>query len=145
MSAPCSSGRVSTGVAQVESTASTAPAAWAISATAAMSVSDQSGLAGVSAQTSFVAPGRTAARTASRSDISTRSTLRPHRVASVRSQLRSDQYITLGARTWSPGESARKTAVAADMPEPSSIAAAAPSSAAMTASASRTVSLSGRA
>jgi len=42
------------------------------------------------------------------------------------SQLRSDQYITLGATTRSPGESARKTAVAADMPEPSTNAAAPP-------------------
>ncbi len=109
-----------------------------------MSVSDQSGLAGVSTQTSLVPPGRTAARTASRSAVSTRSTSRPQRRPSVTSQLRSAQYITLGATTWSPGESARSTAVAADMPEPSSIAAAAPSSAARSASASRTVSLSGR-
>ena len=109
-----------------------------------MSVIDQSGLEGVSTQTSFVAPGRIAARTASRSEVSTRSTRRPQCVASVTSQLRSDQYMTLGATTWSPGESARNRAVAADMPEPKTIAASAPSSAAISASASRTVPLSGR-
>ena len=39
------------------------------------------------------------------------------------SQLRSAQYITSGAITWSPGFSAWNTAVAAAMPEPNSIAA----------------------
>src|SRR5262249_25931205 len=132
------------GVAQVESTASTAPALCAIFATAAKSVIDHSGLAGVSAQMSLVEPGRTEARTASTSLISTRSTFKPHQTASLISQLRSDQYMTFGAMTWSPGESARNTAVAADIPEPNTTAAFAPSRAAISLSASRTVSLSGR-
>ena len=54
MSAPCSIGRVSTGDATVESTASSAPARWAMSAAAAMSVMPQVGLAGVSAQINLV-------------------------------------------------------------------------------------------
>ena len=68
------SGRVNTGVAAVESMPSAAPPAWAMSATAAMSVMFQSGLPGVSIQTSFVS-GFMAARTAARSAKSTRSTL----------------------------------------------------------------------
>ena len=74
MSAPCSIGRVSTGVPTVESTASSAPARWAMSAAAAMSVTHQVGLAGVSIQTSLVAPGRTAAAMASVRSASTKST-----------------------------------------------------------------------
>ena len=51
-----------------------APAACAIAAVAAMSVTVQSGLAGVSIQTSRVLPGRTAARTAAGSVMSMSST-----------------------------------------------------------------------
>ena len=69
------------------------------------------------------------------SSVSTSSTFSPQRVASVSSQLRSDQYITFGASTWSPGASARNTAVAAAMPEAKTAAPSAPSSAASTASA----------
>ncbi len=54
MSAPSSSGRVSTGVANVLSTPNSTPCRWAISAQAAMSVIDSSGLPGVSIQTSRV-------------------------------------------------------------------------------------------
>src|ERR687892_19908 len=57
-SAPRSSGRVSSGVATVLSTASSAPAACASLAAAAMSVIAQVGLAGVSIQSSRVWPGR---------------------------------------------------------------------------------------
>ena len=64
-----------------------------------MSVIVHSGLAGVSSQTNLVSPGRTAARTATRSEVSTMSTRSPHSAASVISQLRSAQYITLGATT----------------------------------------------
>ena len=99
MSAPSSSGRVSTGVAAVESTATDAPAACAISQLAAMSVIDHSGLAGVSIQTSRVRPGCTARRTSSVSVMSMNSTRSPHCVAKFMSQLRSDQYITFGAST----------------------------------------------
>jgi hypothetical protein len=77
-SAPNSIGRDSTGVATVESTASRAPAACAISAAAARSVMSHSGLAGVSAQTIFVLPGRIARLSAPRSVMSTISTASPH-------------------------------------------------------------------
>jgi hypothetical protein len=96
-SAPRLSGRVWIGEAVVESTASRAPAACAISAAAAMSVMVQSGLEGVSIQTSLVTPGFTASRRASRLSVSTKSTLKPQRTASVMSQLRRAQYMTLEA------------------------------------------------
>ncbi len=60
------------------------------------------------------------------------------------SQLRSAQYITVGAMMWSPGASAMNTDVAAAIPEENTIAPAASSHMAITDSASRTVSLSGR-
>src|SRR5439155_1032995 len=50
MCAPSSIGRVSTGVAEVESTATVAPVSRAISVAAAMSVMSQVGFAGVSIQ-----------------------------------------------------------------------------------------------
>ena len=74
MSAPCAIGRVRIGVETVESTQSSAPAACAISETAAMSVIVHSGLLGVSIQTMPVLPGWTASRTACRSDVSTKVT-----------------------------------------------------------------------
>ena len=77
MSAPSASGRVKIGVETVESTHSSAPAACAMSETAAMSVMVHSGLLGVSIQNRPVSPGRTAARTASRSDVSTKVTVWP--------------------------------------------------------------------
>ena len=55
MSAPSSNGLVSTGVAKVLSTPSNAPRRWAISAQAAMSVIESSGLPGLSIHTSLVA------------------------------------------------------------------------------------------
>ena len=135
-----------TGEAAVESTARRAPAAWAIPAAAAMSVIVQSGLPGVSIQTSLVRPGSMAARRASRSSVSTKVSARPRRGASSRSQRFSAQYMTVPATTWSPGSRAPNTAVAAAIPEPNSRAPApAPSSIARTDSASRTVALSGRA
>ena len=67
--------------------------------------------------------------------MSTRSTFSPHSVAKPSSQLRSSQYITFGATMWSPGFSARNTAVAAAMPEANSAAAAPFSRLASTASA----------
>jgi hypothetical protein len=145
MSAPSVSGRVCTGEAAVESTASRAPASCATSAAAAMSVMVQSGFEGVSIQTSLVRPGETAARSPSTLSLSTKLTESPHRGASVPSQLRSAQYITLDATTWSPGSRAWNTAVAAAIPEEKrSAPACASSSMASTASASRTVALSGR-
>src|SRR5690349_1836770 len=89
-----------------------------------MSETHHSGLAGVSSQIILVLPGLTAARTASTESASTNSTCSPQWVAKFSSQLRSDQYITVGAITWSPGASARKQAVAALMPEENTNAAA---------------------
>ena len=144
MSAPSASGRVSSGVGTVLSTASRAPQPRAISAMAARSVTHQVGLAGVSTQISLVLPGRTAARTLRASVMSTRSTATPQGCSQPASQLRSAQYITWGAITWSPGFSAWNTAVAAAMPEPNSIAALPPSSEASSASAGRWVGPTGR-
>ena len=127
-SAPRASGWVSTGVATVELTASRAPARCAISATAAMSLISHKGLAGVSSQIRRVRPGCTAAATAARSVVSTSSTARPQRTAWSNSQPRSAQYITRGTTTWSPGDSAWNTAVAAAMPEANRSVAAPPSS-----------------
>ena len=114
-------------------------------ACAAMSLTAQVGLASVSSQTSLVAFGRTAAAMASVRSVSTNSTESPHRVAKVASQLRSDQYMTFGATTWSPGARARKQAVAALMPDEKTSAFAPPSSAARVASAWSKVGLSARA
>jgi hypothetical protein len=110
-----------------------------------MSVTVHSGLAGVSIHTSFVLPGRSAACTAAGSVMSMSSTSRPHWVAKVISQLRSDQYMTLGASTWSPGARAWNTAVAAAMPLAKSSACWPPSSALITASAWSKAGLSARA
>ena len=76
-SAPSSSGRWSTGVPHVLSTAQSAPPSCAIAAIAAMSTTRSSGLDGVSTQTSFVF-GRIASRTASRFVMSTIDSSRPH-------------------------------------------------------------------
>ena len=70
MSAPRVSGFWKIGVAKTLSTTTFAPAAWAICATAAMSVISSSGLAGLSSSTTLVL-GRIAARQASRSVAST--------------------------------------------------------------------------
>ena len=86
-----------------------------------MSVMVQSGFAGVSTQTSFVAPGRMAACTAAGSVMSISSTSSPHDEAKPASQLRRLQYMTFGASTWSPGWSAWNTAVAAAIPLAKSI------------------------
>ena len=77
--------------------------------------------------------------------MSMNSTRKPQCVAKFTSQLRSDQYITFGATTWSPGASAWNTAVAAAMPEANSSDACPPSSAVSTASAWSNVGLLSRA
>ena len=85
-SAPCSSGRQITGGASVESMTSSAPRSWAISASCLMSATAVVGLAIVSAKMILVA-GPTAARTASRSEISTKSVETPNRDSTFRSRL----------------------------------------------------------
>ena len=69
---------MATGVAKVESTANSAPASWAMAATALRSVSRMIGLAGVSAHTSAVGTS-SAARSAARSEVSTSATSTPMR------------------------------------------------------------------
>mgnify|MGYP001036831822 CR=1 FL=1 len=80
-SAPSSSGRCRTGEAKVLSTTSRAPCPWAIAAAAAMSVRETVGLAGVSTKT-IVVLGRMAARSASRSEVSTKLDSSPKRLKS---------------------------------------------------------------
>ena len=109
-----------------------------------MSLTLHIGLLGVSSHTSFVRKGAIAAASAARSSVSQKATSRPCAGASFMSQLRKAQYMRRGATICAPGPSDRKSAIAADMPEPSASVAAAPSRAPITASASRTVGLSGR-
>ena len=90
------------------------------------------------------APGRIAARSAARSSASTKSTLEPegrrlHGEPVAQRPVHHPRRDDMGAR-----RRLRNSAIAADMPEPNSSVAAAPSSAPTTASPSRTVSLSGR-
>ena len=84
-----------------------------------MSVTVHSGLLGVSIQNNPVSPGRTAARTASRSEVSTKVTVWPKRPMS-RSQERKPQYMTCEATMCVGLSSASSTVVAAAMPEPNS-------------------------
>ena len=65
-----------------------------------MSVTDHSGLAGVSIHKRRVPPGRTAARSASSEVASTKSVSIPQISAKFFSQLRRPQYMTRGATTW---------------------------------------------
>ena len=124
MSAPSASGRVRTGVAAVESTASRAPAAWAISADAG-DVGDRPERVRGRLDPDELRRARLD-RGAQRAEIGRVGEVdREAPARRVRgSQLRSAQYITFGATTWSPGSSARKTAVAAAMPEANSSAPA---------------------
>jgi hypothetical protein len=75
-STPCSSGRVTAGVANVLSTTTRAPASCASSARPRKSTSFSTGLHGVSAWINFVL-GRNAACTSSRSDMSAIETSKP--------------------------------------------------------------------
>ena len=78
ISAPNSNGRVSTGVANVESTPNRIPLRLATSAQPAMSVIDSRGLPGLSIHNSFVS-GKIAASTARKSVVSTSVTVIPAR------------------------------------------------------------------
>ena len=77
-SAPRVSGCWRYGEAKVLSTTSSAPASWATAASASMSPMLSSGLVGVSTHTSFVCPGRIAARTASTSETAAGLCSSPH-------------------------------------------------------------------
>src|SRR6266487_3188565 len=82
------------GVATVLSTATRATAEWASSQTAARSVISHIGFAGVSTQMGRVRPGRIAASTAARSQVSVNSTSRPQVRPNSASHLRTPQYST---------------------------------------------------
>ena len=100
MSAPSSIGRVRIGVATVLSTARRAPAPWAISAAAAMSVIAHVGFAGLSIQTSLVRPGCTAAASASvAAGVDKIDDYSADPLRELFSQFRSPQYMTCGATT----------------------------------------------
>ena len=86
-------GRVCTGVAIVESTASSAPAACAASAASAMSTMSHMGLAGVSIHTRRVLPGMIARPIAPEADASTNVTSIPRSLGKRFSQARSEKYI----------------------------------------------------
>jgi hypothetical protein len=98
-----------------------------------------SGLLGVSSQTSRVGLAATAPFSASRSSGSAKATSRPSFGASAFSQWRNAQYMRRGATILAPAPRLRNSAIAADMPEPKTRVAAAPSSEPISASASRVV------
>jgi hypothetical protein len=97
-------------------------------AAVAISVIVHGGFAGLSIQISLVRPGCTAAASSSVALASTKSTTTPRSAAEPFSQLRSPQYMSCGATTWSPSLSARNTAVAAAIPDAKVRLAAPPSS-----------------
>ena len=141
MSAPSEIGRVKIGVGTCVDR-KTASAPWAISAAAAMSLTAQVGLLGVSTQMSLVPPGLMA-RSAPRSSAATKS-------ASIR-DCAGNRYPA-GAQRPVHGAAARRHGRPAPGWEErgrrrhagaEDIVSAAPSSAPITASASRTVALSG--
>ena len=117
ISAPYLIGCVNTGVDTVESTASQASAPCAMSAAAAISITSQVGLQGVSIQTSFTLPFLTVLASAPGSAASNKSRPSPHWSQNRVIQLRRPQYITLGATIRSPGFKDCTTAIAAAMPE----------------------------
>ena len=132
--APSASGRVNSGVAAVESTATTAPTSRAIAPTAAMSVMSQVGLAGVSIQISCGGRARAFCARSSIESFSYSSIAKPQGTAKSSSHLRSAQYMRFGASARCPGPSAWNTAAAAAWPDENTIAEAAPSKAAISAS-----------
>ena len=100
-SAPCSRGRQITGGASVESTTSSAPLSCAMSASRCRSAIAVVGLAIVSAYRMRV-EDRIAARTASRSDMSTKSVSTPNRDSTLRSRLYVPPYSAADATTCAP-------------------------------------------
>jgi hypothetical protein len=102
-----------------------------------MSLTSQVGLAGVSSQMSRVLPRRTAAKSASVSQLSTTSTSSRPPVAHLKIQPFNAQYIALGTTTCAPGSRLMNTAVAAAMPEAKTRARLPPSRRASVASGSR--------
>ncbi len=101
----------------VLSTTSRAPASWAMSAAAAMSVMASVGLAGVSMKTTRVF-GLMAPRSTSRSLVSTMLASTPKREKSRSSTTRDGPYTDALHTTWSPADSrAKNTVDTAAMPD----------------------------
>ena len=135
MCAPSSIGRVSIGVAAVESTATTAPTSRAIAHAAAMSVTSHVGLAGVSIQMSRGRRARAlGGEIVDRCVVVELDRQSPWRGERQQPFAQRPVHVARSERA-SPGASAWNTAAAAAWPEPNTIAAAAPSSDASNASA----------
>jgi hypothetical protein len=135
------SGFWKSGVANTLSTTSRAPAARAISATAAMSISSSVGLDGLSRKKARVS-GRTAARHASRSGPSTSVEATPKRGRKSAMTYWHEPNKAREATTWSPARrSQRSAAVTAAMPLAIARAASAPSTRHMRSSNMATVGL----
>ena len=141
MSAPNSTGRCRAGVAKQLSSASRAPALWAISASAWMSHTSVRGLVGVSANSSRVLL-RIAACQAAVSVCDTKVDSTPKRARSVPMSRMVEPNIEREHTMWSPALSrARHIIKMADMPEAVPMAASVPSSAASRCSKLLTVGL----
>ena len=141
MSAPSAMGRCKAGVAKQLSTHSSAPAAWAMVASAAMSHTSVSGLVGVSANSSLVL-GRMAAFHASKSVCGTKLDCTPNRAKSEPMSLMVEPNIDCEHTTWSPALSRPMHIMRMDdMPEAVAIAASVPSMAARRCSRLLTVGL----
>ena len=98
-------------MANVLSTTTSAPAAWASSAIAAMSAMASSGLVGVSIQTAVVSPGRMARSTAARSLIGAGSATTPQRRCTLSSSRNVPPYASWGSTTWLPGSQIERSRV----------------------------------
>jgi len=130
MSAPRVIGRCKAGVAKQLSTASSAPALWAISAKARISQTSVSGLVGVSANSSLVL-GWMAAFQAATSVCGTNVDVTPNLARSEPMSLMVEPNIECEQITWSPLLSRPRHIIKmADMPDAVEIQACAPSSAA---------------
>jgi hypothetical protein len=133
---PWRSGCWMIGVAKVESHTVMGPA---MAPTASRSTTSRRGLAGVSTNTTWVLPGRTAAAMASVSVPSTNVTLMPNRGACIVSSADVTEKICRWATMWSPLEHRpNTTADTAAIPDANARADSAPSSAAMASSNSST-------
>jgi hypothetical protein len=146
-SAPCSSGRQTTGGASVESMTSSAPRSCAMSASVPRSATIVVGLAIVSAYKILVV-GRMAARTASGFEMSTKSVSTPNRESTLRSRLYVPPYSAADATTCAPARAnVMNTPEMAAIPDENACAAGqrdrfAPSSAATERANASTVGLS---
>ena len=130
-SAPSAIGCCSAGDANVLSTTTSTPASLPSSVSAAMSEIFISGFDGVSTQSTLVVPSSTAARTASRSLVSTVVWRMPQPPKTLRMSRCVPPYTSLPITTWSPGASTvRSSASSAARPDANERPRMPPSSAA---------------